>query len=105
MQVGIASTCNLSEMWWGPGAYSPLENITKMIHPKYIYVILGSVTANYVITKKSIPQELFCVVGGCRDLRLFHVELRDIHAPPENILFRELLAAIGYEKLSHSPRK
>ena len=35
-----------------------------------------------VITKKLIPQELFCVIGDRRDLRLVHVELRDIYVTP-----------------------
>ena len=29
-----------------------------------------------LITKKLVLQESFCGIGGCRDLRLFHVELR-----------------------------
>ena len=38
----------------------------------------GRLRQNYEISKKLIPQDLFCVIGGCRDLRLFHVELREI---------------------------
>ena len=42
-----------------------------------------------------IPQELFCVIGGCRDLRLFHVELHEIYVSPD---------VIDYAKVSQSPR-
>ena len=45
--------------------------------------LLGSTTAKYVITKKAIPQKLYCVIGGCRDLKLFHVELCEVYATPE----------------------
>ena len=38
-----------------------------------------------------IPQELFCVIGSCRDLRLFHVELREIYVTPEKINSQRIL--------------
>ena len=52
-----------------------------------------------------IPQNLFCVIGGCRDLRLFHVELREIYVAPEKILLREFFCVIDCAKLSQSPPK
>ena len=59
-----------------PRVYTPVgENVTKESAQNIF--MHGRLRQNYVITKKSIPQELFCVIGGCRDLRLFHVELRD----------------------------
>ena len=76
----------------------------KIIRPEYFYVILGGgYGKNYVITKRLIPQELFCVIGGCRDLRLFHVELREIPVTPEKIILREFFCVIDYAKVSQSP--
>ena len=43
---------------------------------------------NYVITKPLTHQELFCVITGCRDLTLFHVELREIYVTPEKQILR-----------------
>ena len=82
------------------------EKITKIIRPEYSYVILGGrLRQNYVITKKLVPQELFCVIGGCKDLRLFHVELREIYVTPEKIILREFFCVIDYVRVSQSPRK
>ena len=44
---------------------------------------------NYVIARKLIPPALFCVTCVCRDLRLFHVELREIYVTPEKIILGE----------------
>ena len=43
----------------------------------------GRLRQDYVITKRPIPQEIFCVLSGCRDLRLFHAEVRHIDVTPE----------------------
>ena len=43
----------------------------------------GRLRQNYVIAKKPTVQELFCVIGSCRDLKLFHVELHEIYVTPE----------------------
>ena len=39
------------------------------------------------------------------DLRLFHVEVREIYATPEKIILRKFFCVIDYANLSHSPRK
>ena len=52
----------------------------------------GRLRQNCVITKKLIPQELFCVFGDRRDLRLVHVELREIYVTPKKIFLREFFA-------------
>ena len=55
--------------------------------------------------KEITPRELLYAIGGCIDLRLFHVELREIHVTLEKIILRKLFCVIAYMKLSHSPRK
>ena len=49
----------------------------------------GRLRQNCVITKKLIPEELFCVIGDRRDLRLVHVELCEIYVTPQKIFLRE----------------
>ena len=84
----------------------PRENITKIIRPEYFCVIFGGrLQQNCVITKKLIPQELFCVIGDRRDLRLVHDELREIYVAPKKIFLREFYCVIDYAKPSQSPRK
>ena len=58
---------------------------------------------NYQEINSLIPQEEFGVIGDCRDLRLFHVELREIYITPREIILRELFRVIAYAKLSQSP--
>ena len=60
---------------------------------------------NCVIIKKLIPQEIFCVSGDRRDLRLFHVELREIFVTPKKRFLREFFCVIDYVKSSQPPRK
>ena len=80
---------------------TPGENITKIIRPEYFHVLFGGRPwQNYVIDKKLIPQELFCVLSSCRDLRLFHVELRAIYVTSKKVILRELFCVIGYAELS-----
>ena len=77
-----------------PGDTTPPPPPTKQNYenssPRTILCICwGRLRQNYVITKEFIPQELFCAIGGCRDLRLFHVELREIYVTLEEIILRE----------------
>ena len=65
----------------------------------------GRLRQNRVITKKLIPQEFFCVIGDRRDLRLVHVELREIYVNPKKIFLGEFFCAIDYAELSQWPRK
>ena len=65
----------------------------------------GRLRQNCVITKKLIPQEVFSVIGDRRDLRLGHVELREIYVTPKKIFLREFFCVIDYAKPSQSPRK
>ena len=65
----------------------------------------GRLRQNCVITKKLIPQELFCVIGDRRDLRLVHVELREIYVTPKKLSLGEIVFVIDYAKPSQSPRK
>ena len=51
----------------------------------------GRLRQNCVITKKLIPQELFCVIGDRRDLRLVHVELREIYVTPKKYFSENFL--------------
>ena len=96
----ISSPCAPAE------ATPPPENITKIIRPEYFCVILGGgYGKNCAITKKLIPQELFSVIGDSRDLRLVHVELREIYVTPKKIFLREFFCVIDYAKPSQSPRK
>ena len=52
-------------------------------HRIFLCNFWGRLRQNCVITKKLIPQELFCVIGDRRDLRLVHVELRGIFVTPK----------------------
>ena len=65
----------------------------------------GRLRQNCVITKKLIPQDLFCVIDDRRDLRLVNVELREIYVTPKKIFLREFVCVIDYAKPSQSPRK
>ena len=65
----------------------------------------GRLRQNCVIAKKRIRRELFCVIGTCRDLRLFHVELREVYTTPEKPILRELFCVIDCTKLSQSSQK
>ena len=49
----------------------------------------GRLRQNCVITQKLTPQALFCVIDDRRDLRLVHVELREIYVTPKKIFLRE----------------
>ena len=69
-----------------PPRVTPNENNSPRVVLRSFY---GRLRQNYVITKKCIPQELFCVLSGCADLRLFHVDLREIYVTPEKIILRE----------------
>ena len=91
---------------WSKDFPPPPKNITKIIRPECFCVIFGDGYGKIcVITKKLIPQELFCVIGDRRDLRLVHVELREIYVTPKKIFLREVFCVIDYEKPSQSPRK
>ena len=60
-----------------------VKMVLSSICPEYVCAILGVITAklhNYPLNL--IPQERFCVIGGRRDRRLFHVELREIFVTP-----------------------
>ena len=71
----------------------PRENITKIIRPEYSCISSGGrLQQNCVITKKLIPQELFCVIGDRRDIRLVHAELREIYVTPKKIFLRYFFA-------------
>ena len=77
------------------------ENIARTIRPEHCHAILESGYGKITyLPKKLTPQELSCVIGGCRDLRLFHVELRKIYLTPDKIILRELFCAIGSCELS-----
>ena len=54
----------------------------------------GRLRQNCVITKKLILQELFCVIGYRRDLRLVHVELREIYVTPKKTFLRGFFAQL-----------
>ena len=64
----------------------------------------GRLWSNFVNTKKLTPQELLCVIGGCRDPGLFHVELREIYVTPEKRMLREFYCVIDYAQVSPSLR-
>ena len=50
-----------------------------------------------------IIQELFCAIGGCKDLRLFHVELRKIYVTPENLFLNEFFCVIDTRNCRKRP--
>ena len=66
-----------------PGKY--YENNSPRI---FLCNFWGRLRQNCVITRKLIPQELFCVIGDRRHLRLVHVELREIYVTPGKIILR-----------------
>ena len=54
--------------------------------------------------KKFITQERFCVIGRCRDLGIFHVELRKIYKTPKKCLSENYFFGIT-QKCRNNPEK
>ena len=79
-------------------------SIKYIIRPEHFYVVLecGQLRQKYRNYQEFIPQEQFCVISGCRDLRLFHVEEREMYVTLEKITLRELFCVIDYAKVSQS---
>ena len=98
--------CNRSQEFNYPSPPPPVKVLQKNF-AEYVYVILGVpwLQQNYVITKKLNFRELVCIVGGCKDLRFFHAELRDMYVTPEKRIRREFFCIVDYAKLSQSTRK
>ena len=94
-KIGVAGFgCqNNEDLCPPPGKY--YENTSPRI---FLCNFWGRLWQNCVITKKFIPQALFCIIGDRRDLRLFHVELRDIYVTPKRIFLRDFFCAIDYAK-------
>ena len=84
----------------GVGSQILSENATKIIHPEHLRVIFeGDHSKTCLISEKLIPQEFFCIIGGRRDHRLFHVELRDMFVTLEKTILTELFCVIDHAKL------
>ena len=59
-------------------------------------LIWGVTTANIRNRQKMNLQILFYVIGGCRDHRLFHVELRETVVTPQNTILTEFSCVTDY---------
>ena len=66
----------------------PNGKIPTRIRPEYLDAIFGGGRLRQMmqVPRKLALQELFCASGGCRDLGLFHAELRKIYVTPETII-------------------
>ena len=61
-----------------------VHHLAKVLQKEFTQnVTLGRGSSKIINIKRWIPLKFCCVIGGCRDHRLFRVELRDIFATPK----------------------